>query len=82
MKKCAKFLDCINLSKYINNHLVGKDHTIRHQKIAGIAIMLTGVAIGKLSLLIDAHLIHYIGDVVGYGIHGIGLIPFVKDFEK
>jgi len=82
MKKCMRFLDCINIAKHVTNHLVGKDHTAKHQKIAGAVIMVIGVAIGKLSLLIDAHMVHYIGDVIGYAIHGIGLIPFAKDFEQ
>lgn len=83
MKKCIFFcLDKLNIAKHITNHIVGQTHTSKHQKIAGIFIMLFGVALGKFSLLIDVHIVHYIADVIGYAIHGIGLIPFVKDFEQ
>jgi len=36
--------------------------------------MFTGVAISKLG---RGMVVHFIGDVVGYGLHGIGLVPFV-----
>lgn len=71
----------INLSKHITNHLVGEDHSPRHQKITGLFIIMFGVAISKLSLLLNTHVVHFIGDAVGYAIHGIGLIPFAKDIE-
>lgn len=45
---------------------------------AGIGIMCVGVGFTQVVLVFDFHIIHALGDVVGYGIHGIGGIPFVE----
>jgi hypothetical protein len=83
MKK--KFHFCINklnASAYVAKHLIGPNHTPRHQKLTGLVIMIIGVAISEACLGINMHIINSIGHVIGYGVHGIGLIPFIKDIEN
>lgn len=75
-------LDKINLSKYICNHLVGENHTHNHRIFAGVIIMILGVGLVKVTALIDIGLVHFIGDIAGYCIHGVGAIPIIKKFEE
>lgn len=49
----VSFLDKINLSKKVCNHIVGTNHTSGHRVAAGITIMVIGVGIVKLSTQID-----------------------------
>lgn len=76
-KKLKELLQKLNVSKHICVHLIGKHHTKKHQQITGAAVMFTGVIIAKSAVhgsVIEAVFF----DVVGYAIHGIGLIPFVE----
>jgi hypothetical protein len=83
MKKVTNFLYRINLSRLLANHLVGKEHNVIHQRIVGVCVMIIGVLVAKLSLLVGHDLlIHITADVVGYGLHGIGLVPFVSRLES
>ena len=42
--------------------------------------MIIGVSIAKLPAAIDIHVVvlHYLADLIGYAIHGIGLTPFLE----
>lgn len=75
------FLSKVNISKYVTNHLVGEHHTLTHRRITGVIIMITGVGIYKLACITDITLIHFGGEVLGYAIHGMGLIPFAEKLE-
>lgn len=77
-----KFVVLLDVSKPICNHLIGECHSQSHRKITGIAIMIFGVGITKVLLIFDPIIIHFIGDIVGYAFHGIGLLPFVNSLEK
>lgn len=66
-----------DLSKAICNHLVGDHHTRTHRYSAGICIMAVGVGLTKVVLFTEIGLVHAFGDLIGYGVHGIGAIPFV-----
>lgn len=44
--------------------------------------MFIGVGIVKASAMVDLWIIHFVADVVGYGIHGLGLIVFANLVEK
>lgn len=68
--------------KGLHNHLLDPKHSVKHRFRAGTVIMCTGVAVVKASMLIDMWLIHFIADVIGYGIHGIGLIVFAHLVEN
>lgn len=82
LSRLLRLLDKINVSRYILKHLLGDNHTDKHRKCVGIVIMASGVCLVKATMAIDSFTLHIIGDVVGYAIHGIGLIPFVSDIEK
>lgn len=72
----------IDVSKHIAHHIAGKDHTVVHRRITGGIIMALGVGLVKLSLMSPIPIIHFFGDLVGFAIHGIGLIPFIKGIEE
>ena len=69
-----------NPSKYICNHLIGKEHRLIHRVVVGILIMISGVYLTKLCLLSHYLIIHVIGDTLGFLIHGVGTIPIVEIF--
>lgn len=79
--KLTQLVERINLAKVLANHLFGRRHTDKHRKICGIVVMIAGVSIAKLSVLINYNIVHFMGDGIGYAIHGIGLSPFLSDFE-
>jgi len=64
----------IDIPRIICIHLIGEDHTLHHRMGAGIIMMTIGVVISHLTG--DIYIIHYIGEIVGFGVHGIGTIPF------
>lgn len=68
----------INIVRPICNNLVGKHHTFTHRTMFGIAIMIVGVLIAKEFGHSSNELVATIGDAVGYGLHGVGLTPFVE----
>ena len=72
----------LDISKPICNHLIGEHHSQIHRKATGVIIMVFGVGITKFLLIFDPMIIHFIGDIVGYAFHGIGLLPFVNSLEK
>ena len=67
----------LDLSRMICNHLVGDNHSKMHRYSAGVCIMAVGVGLTKIVLMSEIGLIHAFGDLIGYGVHGIGAIPFV-----
>lgn len=68
----------VNIVRPMCDSLVGKHHTFLHRALAGIAIMLIGVVIAKTLGHADHHAVAIVGDAIGYGLHGIGLIPFAE----
>lgn len=75
------FLSKVNVSRYIADHLVGQHHTISHRRLVGVVVMISGVGIYKLACMVDFTIIHFGGEVLGYAIHGMGLIPFAEKLE-
>lgn len=76
-------IDYINLPKHAAKHIVGSEHNETHHRIAGIFTMIIGVIIAKITMMWHVNFIlHILFDVIGYGLHGIGLIPFAYGFEK
>lgn len=72
----------IDLSRHVSNHLVGEHHTVRHRQITGVFIIVIGEMIAK-SVSHDMFFILQLAiDGVGYGLHAIGMIPFVARVEK
>lgn len=47
--------------------------------IAGAGIMAVGVTLAQVvSELVHFPGAHFIFDMVGYGVHGLGLVPFIE----
>lgn len=64
--------------RIIYDHLVDESHTLRHRVICGLIIGLSGVIVSKLG----TGYVHYITDLVGYCIHGLGSVPLIDYFIK
>lgn len=71
-----ELLDKVNLPKIICIHLIGKNHTLHHRMGAGVILMTIGVMISKSAAGISVYLVSFVGDMIGYLIHGIGTLPF------
>lgn len=71
-------IHAVNLPKHLCKWLLGKDHKVTHRLLVGTAVMVVGVLITKCSSLYDNHVFHLVVDVVGYGIHGLGLTPYIE----
>lgn len=69
------FLHNINLSRVVCTHLFSKQHTETHRMCVGVVFIAVGVAISKIETTI--HAVHFLLDGIGYGIHGIGVTPFI-----
>ncbi|HXS59742.1 MAG TPA: hypothetical protein VN703_02900 [Candidatus Sulfopaludibacter sp.] len=80
--KIKSVLNKMNISKHILNHLVGKDHTNTHRRIVGALIMSFGIAFIKIFSLIHFETIQFCAEIIGAGIHGIGLLPFINSIEN
>lgn len=48
----------------------------------GIIFMIAGVILAKVVIIFDSTVIHYAGDIVGYGMHGIGLTPIIEGMSR
>lgn len=78
MKKVRDQIRQICLARLICNHLLGENHSATHRYTIGIVIMSTEVGLTKAAFLVDIGFIHAIADLIGYGIHGVGALPFVE----
>lgn len=78
--KIGKGLNKICISRIICTHLIGESHSKLHRFTVGVSIMVVGVTITKAFLGFHSVAIHILSDVLGYGLHGIGLIPFADAF--
>lgn len=72
----------LNVCRNLHKHLLDTKYSPRHRFRAGTMIMFIGVGIVKASAMVDLWIIHFVADVVGYGIHGLGLIVFANLVEK
>ena len=68
----------IDVTKKICDNLLGETHSKTHRFVTGTVIMSIGVGVTKAVFIFDLGAIHFIGDVIGYGLHGIGAIPFAE----
>lgn len=81
MRNLNRFTDYINVPKIICEHVLGKKHSKLHRRGCGFMIMIIGVCIADL---LGAHSGHYgsvMCNLVGYGLHGAGLLPFIEEDE-
>jgi hypothetical protein len=84
-EKILHIVECINLPKTVCNHLAGENHTLGHRLIVGTVVMFAGGMIAHFGpiLLHGSHgfvggMLHVAVDVFGYGIHGLGLVPYAE----
>lgn len=69
----------VNLPRQTCSLFIGKHHTVKHRMLAGLIIMVVGVAVAKgLPILLHSGWLHFLADLLGYGIHGLGLTPFIE----
>ena len=68
----------LNVVRPICRNLVGQHHGFAHRAVVGVGIMLLGVVLAKTIGHHEYAIIALLGDTLGYGLHGIGLIPFVE----
>jgi hypothetical protein len=45
-------------------------------------MLVGGTIMGIFTAISHSMFAHILGDVIGNGVHGIGLIPFIKDVER
>lgn len=76
-----KIFHYLNLPYHITNHIVGKSHTPRHRKFAGMIVMAVGVTMAHAFSHIGNMIVAILGDLVGYSIHATGYLPFLHDIE-
>lgn len=77
----ARHVQRFNPITILCDHLVGKNHTHGHRMMVGVAVIIVGVFVAKTGAGTPA-VVHILTDAIGYGVHGIGLVPFVEIFEK
>lgn len=75
-EKCACLLDKVNVVKTVCTHLLGPNHTVSHRMLVGVGIMCSGVFLVEITAGI--YIVHYVTNIVGYGIHAIGATPFIE----
>lgn len=68
----------VNIIRPICALLLGKHHAHTHRMAVGLAVMSVGVMIAKCEHYFEAVVVKFILDGMGYGIHGIGLTPFIE----
>lgn len=71
------FLNALNFPKKICIMLFGEDEKKWHRIIVGIIFMAIGVSIAKLTATCGNNFVEFFGDMVGYAIHGSGLVPLI-----
>lgn len=68
----------IDLPRAICHHAIGRDHTLSHRMVAGGVIMAIGVSIAQAAGYFEMHLMHYVLDLCGYAVHGLGCVPYIE----
>lgn len=76
-QRTIKLLKAANVPAKISEHLFGKGHTDYHKISVGVLVMFAGVLVMRQQIFIDGFL-HIAADVIGGGIHGIGLTPIIE----
>ena len=72
-------LHLCNLPREICHKLLGKEHTPKHRMMAGVGVMVGGVFIANvLPTMLHFPGAHFMFDMIGYAVHGLGAIPFIE----
>lgn len=78
----SKIIPYINIPKVMATHLFSEHHSNTHRRVCGAVVMLIGVGFVTIMHNFNSVTIHFFSDIVGYGFHGIGLIPYITILEK
>jgi hypothetical protein len=70
----------LNLIRMACDHIASDSFTPKHHMAIGAVVMVVGVAVSKGAGAIHYIAIEFMGDIVGYLIHGIGCVPFIESF--
>lgn len=65
----------VNVIRPICSVVLGKNHSILHRMVAGFLMAAVGVFVAKHGA---SWVNEYLADGVGYGLHGVGLVPFIE----
>lgn len=77
--KLGQAIRKINIFHPLCRGVFGAQHVFLHRAVFGIVIMVCGVLIAKTLGHHPEFVLSVVGDAIGYGLHGIGLIPFVEE---
>lgn len=72
----------VNVVRPLASLVFGKNHSVGHRMLAGTLVMAIGVMIAKYVGHSANEIIAHLGDGIGYGLHGIGLIPFIESMAS
>lgn len=75
--KTIRTIDKVNFVKKIFTQVFGQNHSTTHRIIAGLFLIVGGVIISKTIGHHDIFAVQIFGDGLGYGLHGIGLVPII-----
>lgn len=73
-----QLLNNVCVARVLATHLCGKDHHFIHRAAIGACLMLAGDVIAHAAGHFDVPLLTIFGDTFGYGLHGVGLVPYVE----
>lgn len=65
--------------RWMCNHLFGEAHTKTHRIVTGVFMAFGGICVAKIH--VDNIVIYFIVDLIGYGLHGFGLLPLFEHFQ-
>jgi hypothetical protein len=87
-----------NVPRFICDHVIGTGHSTKHRIICGVFMGFCGIALAKEGLAAIPHELHVFSfkwlnvilmvmlhlsiDFVGYGIHGLGLVPLFEHLQS
>jgi len=80
--RLTRIISKVNLPRTLSKNLVGKNHSAMHRKLFGLTIMLAGITIIKLTAIVSIEIVRFLGETLGGGVHGIGVIPFISQIDK
>jgi hypothetical protein len=81
-ERFKKILHISNIPRHVCSHLMGENHKPGHRMTVGFVVIIVGVGIVKTTGHMDSFIIHYVGDLFGYLIHGAGAVPFVEYYVR
>ena len=77
-QKVVILLQRVCIIRPVCNHLIGEHHTFTHRAVVGVVVMVFGVVVAESGAHADLAIAKIAADTVGFGLHGIGLVPFVE----